>query len=261
MSGEERSSSQFDEDRVVAALLDDAGITGTVGEFGAGDGEHLSNSALFRRRGWPTVLAESNEEHAERLRSLRGGALSPGPLVYNEPVTTGNVAARFGRCDAFVSIDVDGDDYLLLDALLSSGARPAVLCVEFNQSIPWWWDVYPLVDSDPANIVGSSAGALCRLLAYFGYRLRAVTDCNLIASHDDRVPRAPSALPLDKQYRVWLGGTLGARQPVAGLTWLVTAYDGTPYWLGRRPPWGLSTPMRSLADLGRDGGYRVEEMP
>lgn len=260
-AGRERSSSQFGEDRIVARLLDLAGVSGRVGEFGAGDGEHLSNSALFRRRGWEAVLAEVDPEHGGAM--IRAAQAESGTLAYtgmtHGPVTVDNVADWFGGCDAFVSIDVDGDDYLLLEALLAAGARPAVLCVEFNQSIPWRLDVHPTVPGSPANRLGASAWALARLGLSAGYRVESATECNLILASPD--VRPISLADPEEHSRLTLFEDLGpAYEPwiPSPAMYLVTNYDGVPYRIGPEPPWGLTLPIDPLSVLA-ESGYVVEE--
>ena len=76
----------------------------------------------------------------------------------------------------FLSIDVDGVDYFILESL--SHYRPKVICIEFNPSIP---NAVDYVEPKDFRIKhGSSAKAIVRLARKKVYVLVATTQCNLV---------------------------------------------------------------------------------
>ena len=72
-----------------------------------------------------------------------------------------------------MSIDIDGNDYHILDNLI---CQPRVICVEYNPTIPFWIDCY---QEEEHYQFGASLKALNRLAIGKGYFLVSVTDTNL----------------------------------------------------------------------------------
>lgn len=168
--------SQFGEDLIVDELLGKS-ATGCAVEIGAGDGQHLSNTALFRERGWSVFLVEADPVHEESLRQLEADG-DPHVMFYLTAATPKNINRMVPGHATFVSIDVDGDDYFLLEALFP---RPEVICVEYNPTMP------RDVDICPARLglkIGASIPALQRVAGAKGYGLVAVTPCNAIFQLD-----------------------------------------------------------------------------
>ena len=94
-------------------------------EFGAGDGEHLSNTKYFRELGWRSLLIDSQESEDEK--------------IYQSKITKDNIVGifeKFGVPNNFdlLSIDIDGNDYWVLEEILSK-YNPRVIIAEFNASI------------------------------------------------------------------------------------------------------------------------------
>lgn len=164
--------SQYDEDDIVDRLLDFPHV-GCIVDIGAGDGMEISNSRLFRERGWHTILWEADgQTHWDALLQLQRD------WPYCE-VTIGRVspqsinAAVLSSTDV-VSIDIDGDDIFLLEAL---DRRPDVIVIEHNPTMPYHLDVSP---ARPGLRIGASVAALTRVAETKGYGLAAVTHCNAI---------------------------------------------------------------------------------
>lgn len=224
--------SQHGEDGMIAELLRVVGVEHRrCAEIGAWDGLYLSNTAaLWVDDGWTAVLAEADPVRFEQLRENVEEYSKGDVQVINWHVSPDNVDALLGRHDYdLVSIDVDGDDYLIWDAMTS---RPTVVVVEFNQSIPYWVSYRP---EHCGGALGASARALHDLGRDKGYWLVGRSDCNLFFARNDKV--APQHF--QSQLNVLL--------PPEEQTTLVTDYDGNPYWVGRTPPWGLT-------------GYSVREL-
>lgn len=178
------SYSQYSEDVIVDGILGYPPM-GLIVDIGAGDGKHLSNSLLFRERGWEAVLVEADPEHWEALGRLS----EPRTWVWEGTASPENINTLVLDGAKVLSIDVDGDDYFLLEAL---EARPAVIIIEHNPTIPYRMDVSP---ARPGLQIGASVAALTRLAEDKGYGLCAVTHCNAIFEHGTRSIPIPEHKP------------------------------------------------------------------
>jgi len=124
---ESRASSQFSqggEDGVLFRLFERIGVAHRYFvEFGAWDGQHLSNTANLRlNHGWSGLLMEGSDR-------------ADGALVQREHVDAENVEALFRRYGVpenfdLLSIDIDGNDYWVWKAVESFS--PRVVIVEYN---------------------------------------------------------------------------------------------------------------------------------
>jgi len=176
--------SQAGEDGVIERALDVLGDrNGWCVEFGAWDGEHLSNTKrLIDERGFSAVLIEGD---AARHRALVERTRS------NPKVIALKRMVGFGPEDGldsilrgtpipkdfdFLSIDIDGNDYHAWSAVRQY--EPKLVCIEFNPTIPN--EVHFVQPADPAVAQGSSLRALTELAAEKGYELVAVTAHNAI---------------------------------------------------------------------------------
>jgi hypothetical protein len=82
----------------------------------------------------------------------------------------------------FLSVDIDGNDYHVVQALLAAGFRPQVVCVEFNSAfgptrkvtIPYIQDFDYLVAHPSGLYYGASVAAWRGLLEPKGYRFVTV---------------------------------------------------------------------------------------
>lgn len=116
--------SQFGEEGVLARIFESIGVRHRYCvEFGAKDGETISNTAWLRRdQGWSSLLMEGDPAWA-------------GQGVQTEFVTAENVNALFSKHHVpsefdLLSIDVDGNDYWIWRAIDAFEAR--VVVVEYN---------------------------------------------------------------------------------------------------------------------------------
>ena len=114
-----------------------------------------------------------------------------------------------------LSIDIDGDDYFVLESL--EKLAPRVIVCEYNPTIPPQLELVPA----PGNYFGCSALALVRLAERRGYRLVAVTDTNCFfvraSDFDDRRRiRASFETRGDDETRRAHARGVGGRRRVAG---------------------------------------------
>lgn len=258
-AGKPKGHSQYGDEHVLRAIFDAIGTTTRAAcEFGAYDGIDCSNTAWCRAEGWNVTLIEADPDRFAMLRATMEAA-SPLTMIPIEEgvrdfvwqkdggllqtvrcvpaaVTPDNIGELVPAGLDLLSIDVDGDDIFLLEALREDQV-PRVLVIEVNQSVPWWLSVRPAA---LGGRFGSSARAILDVAGEMGYLLVEACGCNLILVHTDAAPnpvlhgvrgnRLEHEILIDWQ----------AEEP--SLTWHVSDYDGRPYLMGANPPWGSMFP-------------------
>jgi hypothetical protein len=180
-----RVFSQFDEDGVGLFLLSVAGVrSGRFVDIGSADGLWASNCAnLALNHGFHGLFVDAREHEVEKGR--RFYAAHPDtrerpPAWRHAFLTRENIndvireAGLEGEVD-LLSIDVDGNDYWLWDAL--EAVSPRVVVIETHTEYGLEDYVAPYVPdfdwhSAPAGTrIGASAVAMTRLARGLGYRL------------------------------------------------------------------------------------------
>jgi hypothetical protein len=155
----------------------------TFVEFGVETGLEC-NTANLLLQGWSGLWIESSAECVEQIRAGLASLLAEGRLrVLGEMVTAENIEGLFRRAGVpaepdLVSIDIDGNDYWLWQAIRSY--RPRAVVVEYNPYFPpptdWVMPYDPAYCWDRSARSGASLKALERLGAQKGYCL---VGCNL----------------------------------------------------------------------------------
>jgi hypothetical protein len=175
-------TSQKGEDGIIAKILDVIGSKqGWCVEFGAWDGQHLSNTYnLIANHGFAAVLIEGS---AERYRELADR------FRENPKVTAVNALVGFTAEDGLdsilsrtaiptdfdvLSIDIDGNDYHVWKAV--SRYRPKLVVIEYNPTIPT--AVEFVQPADMSVNQGTSIRSLAKLAKDKGYELVAATEYN-----------------------------------------------------------------------------------
>ena len=129
-----RVFSQWGEDGILAALIDQLrGIPRTFVEIGVEDYREC-NTRLLARTGWTGLAIDGDQvavSHAQTLREVWSGAVRVvgawlEPSTVDAVVTGAGVRGEIG----VLSIDVDGIDLYLLDAL--TGVDPWIVVIEYN---------------------------------------------------------------------------------------------------------------------------------
>jgi len=172
--------SQHDEDGIVAEIFRRIGATSrTFVEFGSGKGDENCTGFLLMQ-GWRGLWIEGSGEFVADIHRLWAREVEAGQLaVRNAMVTVDSIdhiiasAGFTGEID-FLAVDVDGNDYHILERI--GAVTPRVICVEYNAGIPpevaW---VMPRNDShawvSDKDQVGASLKALENLLSGRGYVL------------------------------------------------------------------------------------------
>lgn len=174
-----RVRSQNEEDGLILALLDYAGIaTRTFVEIGSG-GTGGNSAMLAYELGWRGLMVEASKRGAAVARDLfRPNA---GVTVLQKFATPENInslitnAGFAGETD-LLSVDVDSIDYWLLDALdMETVCRPRLIVAEYNAHFGPDRAVTlpnaPVPAAAPKPYFGASLAALARVCARKGYRL------------------------------------------------------------------------------------------
>lgn len=180
--------SQSNEDVLLAEWAQRVACRRTFVEFGFGPLE--MNCGRLIRAGWSGMLIDARRGLADRLLDLRLRRVRVEQRWLTLE-TLDVITNRHGRGDlGALSVDVDGNDYWLLQALLP--LEPALVMVEYNASLlhhPVTVPYDPRFDrfsAHPAGYYhGASLEALVRLCR--GYSLAAVADdgVNALFVRDD----------------------------------------------------------------------------
>jgi len=175
--------SQHGEDGIIEELFNRIGAEGKwCVEFGALNGKHHSNVwNLITNKGWQGVLIEADKTYYDKIAGSYAGAESritalnrfvsfEGPDRLDTLFAETNLPKEFD----LLSIDIDGNDYHVWDALLNY--RPKVVAIECNPTIPN--DISFVQPRDMSVQQGSSLLALVELAHKKGYCLAAYTTGN-----------------------------------------------------------------------------------
>ena len=193
-----RLYSQNEEDGIVLALLQAAGVGGRR-FVDIGSGSSGGNSLVLAfEMGWTGLMVESRPEFADRLR--RKLAHNPRVAVDASFVTPDNVNALVrahnlaGEVDV-LSIDIDSTDYWVFEALEACTAR--VVVIEYNALFGPDRAVTIPNARRPADAsgeyVGASLAALAKLAQRKGYGLVLCEDngINAFFLRDGLAPNIP----------------------------------------------------------------------
>ena len=221
--------SQTDEDGVIEEIFRRIGGGRTFFEIGVQTGIEC-NSLYLLLKGWRGSWVEGSTRYVEAIGAAIGGTEFPGCFqAINSFVTRGNVVELYDRARRFVgeeeidffSLDIDGNDLHMMDALLTSGARPRVVCIEYHGKFP-----PPLALTiryaddhvwDETDYMGSSLQAFADLFARFDYRLVAcnIPGINAFFVRGDLAPAFPdhSVAQLYQPYRHYLSPIVPPQPP------------------------------------------------
>jgi hypothetical protein len=169
--------SQSDEDGILDEIFQRIGVTNrTFVEFGAETGNE-NNSRLLLDQGWNGLWIEGLAEYSGSIKWQFREQIASGQLKLVEAfVNRDNInslisgAGINGEID-FLSVDIDGNDYHVFEAINAVNAR--VVCLEYNPFKPAGW----VMPYDPSYRwahdfeYGATASALTDLAANKGYVL------------------------------------------------------------------------------------------
>ncbi len=200
-------------------------------EFGAWDGFHLSNTANLWTQGWKGILIEG---HRRRFQDLVKNVTGHDCVCINAYVTrdgSNRLEAilereRITNTIDLLSIDIDGDDYYILESL--EALRPRVIICEYNPTIPAHIDLYAPYGSN----FGASVAALTRIAEAKGYKLVALTKTNSFFLLMDEEPKLAC-----------FAKDLASLRDDSTLTYLMSSYSGE-YVASDLGPYGRTFPYR-----------------
>lgn len=202
--------SHLDEEVVLAQFLHRLGpVEKYAVDIGASDGVTMSNTFALFRDGWNGLAVEYDGARFARLATEHAEL---GTALARAKVTPLNVADLLRAYDVpsdftFLSLDIDGYDYFVLQALLAA-FRPKLICAEINEKIP-----PPLeftVKWDPAfawngdHFYGQSIAQLGALVEESGYELLELHYNNAFLAPRE-LGLGPSLTPEDAYQRGYSG--------------------------------------------------------
>jgi hypothetical protein len=201
-----RLASQNTEDGILLAIFREAGIaSGRFVEVGAGS--NGGNSGFFAQElGWSGLMIEADDHKRAMLqaRFSPSRVKAVGEFITRERINSIVEEHGFrGEID-LLSIDIDGNDYWIWEAL--TACEPRVVVVEYNSlfgreravTIPYEPD-FRRRHGETRGFYGASLGALAALGRQKGYRLVAVEPrgINAFFVRDGVAPGIPAADPAD----------------------------------------------------------------
>jgi hypothetical protein len=175
--------SQSGADGIIAEIFRRIGSTNTTFvEFGVGNGLENNTTALLLH-GWSGVWIEASKKNNKEIQKELNTFISDRKLtVIPQFITKDNIVSLFEQGGVpreldLVSIDIDGNDYWVWDAVLSRYA-PRVTVIEYNAllgpSLPWVMEYNPAHARESVVVTsyyGASLKALERLGTKKGYSL------------------------------------------------------------------------------------------
>lgn len=184
--------SQNGEDGVLAEIFARIGTTDrSFVEFGAHDGVECNTRFLMEVLGWSGVYIESDSGAFSLLsESLinRSDVVTLQAFVTSENVNEIFASAAIPREMDLLSVDIDGQDYWVWDAL--DGYRARVVVIEYNATLPAQSRLVEekgTVHQGYTRSFGASVGALRALGEKKGYKLvhADLAGVNLFFVRDD----------------------------------------------------------------------------
>ena len=190
--------SQAGEDGILTEIFNRLGVDqGTFCEFGAWDGQHLSNTFAFYKKGWGGWYIEGEADRVEDLRrnvdrpnveNIQAWVMRSGSGTLDN-LLTGSKLYRDGTLTSLdlLSIDIDSDDLAIWKSV--KAFRPKVVIIEINPTIPI--DVF--FENPEGEFKGNSARSTYEYARSQDYGLVATTICNMIFI-DQRLAHQPLSL-------------------------------------------------------------------
>lgn len=166
--------SQNEEQEIISKFINHHDITNTAVEIGIntgakGDGTILQGNTVFlKEKGWKCLWIDA--------KTVGHGVIKK--KVY--PEDTHEILAAFGQIGIF-SIDIDSEDWYVVQAMLENQHRPELLVCETNSYLDPMKDlVMPLKhrrNNIPKSVChGATLFAFDNLISRFGYSYKCSTD-------------------------------------------------------------------------------------
>jgi len=136
--------SQNDEDGIIAYIFNKIGGNKTFIELGCGMGLE-NNTHWLLLNGWKGIWVDGAENNVKYITQKLNGYIFPDHLwIDHQFITLKNVDDLFKKYvqflkvkqPDFVSIDIDGNDFYIIERLLETGLKPKAFCIEYNSKFP-----------------------------------------------------------------------------------------------------------------------------
>lgn len=170
------SYSRLNEEDTVRELFNQWGTTNKVFvDIGCGNGQTWSNTLGFLKDGWRGRGIDADDGNiAAALQNWNGLRGLPVGLRASPDNICSALVGIPANLD-YLSLDIDGYDYFILEAILKGGFLPTVVCLEINPTIPPPFKFTVLYDPDyhwgVNEFYGQSLSAADELLRPHGYEL------------------------------------------------------------------------------------------
>jgi hypothetical protein len=183
--------SQNGEDEIIESLLTKLELSqGLFCEFGAWDGEHLSNCRFLLDTGWKGIFIEGDPKRYALLKNKfqhRPDVITVNKFIgLDSENNLDQILQSFdliksGKELDLLSIDIDGDDLNIWKSLKST--KPIIVIIEYNNTIPN--DVEFI--QPPGTHYGNSALAIDKFAKQNGYAFVSATETNLFYVRRDKI--------------------------------------------------------------------------
>ena len=174
--------SQWGEDGIIQKIIDSIEIKNkTFIEFGVGNFLESNCRFLMMHNNWSGFVIDSSEKMIEMLKKTyfywKYNLKSINAFIYKENINNLLLKSEFDFDLGLLSIDIDGNDYYILEAI--SQYKPRILVVEYNSlfgskrniSIPYTPD-FNRTKANYSNLYfGASLGAITYIAKKKGYIL------------------------------------------------------------------------------------------
>ena len=230
-------SSHANEQQILSKYIKELlpkGHSRTVVDIGAGNGVRWSNSYALLLEGWRVLGIEADREKFSLLNRVYHH--SPKAQAVHCRAEPQNIVSLFRSLDiednfSVLSLDIDGNDYWVLDAILSS-VRPGLIVTEINEKIPP--PIRYVVKYDPDFTLRHH---------FYGYSIASLED--LCARHDYGI------LELEYNNAFLAPAELGASRFIDAETAYAHGYLNRP---DRKQRFKLNFDMEELLSMTPDKG-------
>ena len=151
-------------------------------EIGCGKGIE-NNTHFLLLNGWKGTWIDGDDSFIQYIQSTLGALEFNELLVRKCFVTTGNVVELFQTTTTyfkatevdFFSLDIDGNDFHLLEAVLAADFLPKAVCVEYNPKLAYPCDIKVAYSENNIwqgdDYMGASLGAWVNIFNRYNYTL------------------------------------------------------------------------------------------
>ena len=175
--------SQTDEDGIIEEIFKRIPNNKTFLEIGIQTGIEC-NSLFLLLKGWKGTWVEGSEQYCKIIsKELNGNSFKNKLSVVNSFIDRDNIVSIFKESYAFFeikeldffSLDIDGNDFYIMEELFKNSIFPKVICVEYNAKFhpPYKFKIKynKLQVWDKTDYMGCSLQDYNDLFTTFGYTL------------------------------------------------------------------------------------------